>query len=170
MIARAAARRPANREPKPASVVLHCGAELAARERKVLLSAANAATPRGRRWSLVVVGDRRMRRLNREFHAVDETTDVLAFELERWSTDGFDGEVIVCAPYARREARSRGLAFTTELALYAVHGILHLLGEDDHEPERARRMRRRERQILARVRIELPPHHLDELKYPEPRP
>lgn len=109
-----------------------------------------------------------MRRLNRDFHAVDETTDVLAFELERWNGEGFDGEVIVCAPYARREARSRGLEFATELALYAVHGILHLLGEDDHEPERARRMRRLERRILAGVGLALPARHLDELKYPAP--
>lgn len=168
MTARAAARKTASRERRPASVVLHCGVALAARERRALVTAANAATPRGRRWSLVVVGDRRMRRLNRDFHAADETTDVLAFELDRWSADGFDGEVVVCAPYARREARSRGLAFATELALYAVHGILHLLGEDDHEPERARRMRRRERRILARVGIALPVGHLDELKYPVP--
>lgn len=153
-----------------ARLALRCCVTLTARERTVLVAAAEAATPRGRRWSLVVVGDQRMRRLNREFHAADETTDVLAFPLERGgahATDGVDGEIIVCAPYARREARQRGLPFATELALYAVHGILHLLGEDDHDPNEARRMRRRERAILARVGLELPRQHLEELKYPE---
>lgn len=146
---------------------VRCFVTLSAAERSTLIAAATAATPRGRCWSLVVVGDRRMRRLNREFHEVDETTDVLAFPFDRGVGDGVDGEIIVCAPYARREARSRGLPFATELALYAVHGILHCLGEDDHEPAAARRMRRRERDVLARVGVKLPIDHLAELKYPE---
>ncbi|MBL8768813.1 MAG: rRNA maturation RNase YbeY [Planctomycetes bacterium] len=171
MTRRPGARRPASGRRLEAPIDLRCCVALPRPLRALLVEAAAAATPRGRRWSLVVVGDRRMRRLNREFHATDETTDVLAFPLDRLDGDehAVDGEVIVCAPYARREARSRGLQFGTELALYAVHGILHLLGEDDHAPAAARRMRVRERAILAKVGVALPRGHLDELKFPAPR-
>jgi probable rRNA maturation factor len=110
--------------------------------------------------SIAIVGDQRMRRLNREFHATDETTDVLAFG---YSDPGepLDGEVIVCAPVARRQAKARGLPFRSELLLYVVHGVLHLGGEDDHERAAARRMRRREREVLAGLGVRLPADHLE---------
>lgn len=113
--------------------------------------------------SVVVVGDQRMRRLNREFHAADETTDVLAFPLEDAHGGAF-GEIVVCAPEAVRQARYRGLDPAVELVLYVVHGVLHLLGEDDHRPAEARRMRRLERTAMATLGMSLPEAHLDELK------
>lgn len=113
--------------------------------------------------SVAVVGDRRMRRLNRDFHAADRTTDVLAFPLG-WRGAAVEGEVIACAPYARREAVSRGLDPRGELLLYVVHGTLHLLGEDDHDPDDARRMRALERAALRRLGYRLPASHLDENK------
>ncbi len=138
-------------------------------------AAESAAASRSRRppsLSLVIVGDRRMRRLNRQYHASDRTTDVLAFPYGDGADDGpgadagqgVEGEVIVCAPFAAREARKRGLPWLTELLLYVVHGVLHLLGEDDHDEESARRMRRLERNSLSRIGYSLPRDHLEELK------
>jgi rRNA maturation RNase YbeY len=43
-----------------------------------------------------------------------------------------------------------------ELDLLVVHGVLHLTGWDDHEPEEARLMHERARQILARARRQAP--------------
>ena len=123
-------------------------------------AAVGAATPA---LSVVVVGDRRMRRLNRDFHDADRTTDVLAFPLDD-DQDGTFGEVIVCAPEAYRQAARRGLPASTELLLYVVHGTLHLLGEDDHERSEALEMRRLERDALAAIGHELPVSHLSELK------
>ena len=45
----------------------------------------------------------------------------------------------------------RGFAYEREVALYAIHGTLHLLGYDDHAPDDRRRMRRRERTLLDPV-------------------
>lgn len=103
-----------------------------------------------------------MRRLNRDFHDADRTTDVLAFPFDE-GPDGVHGELILCAPEARRQAARRGLPFLTELLLYAVHGTLHLLGEEDHVPARARRMRRLERRALEALGYPLPPDHLQEV-------
>lgn len=127
-----------------------------------------AATQRAMRCrirsvSIGVIGDAAMRRFNREFHATDETTDVLSFDLS--DDRSIEGEILVCAPYARREARSRGIPWQTELVLYIVHGLLHLCGEDDHAPADARRMRRLECGILGRIGLPLPPSHLNELKF-----
>lgn len=128
-----------------------------------------AARIRGSRiesLSIAVVGDQRMRSLNRDFHAADETTDVLAFPFREGRV--VDGEIVVCAPFAKREARGRGLPWTTELVLYVAHGVLHLTGEDDATARGARRMRRLEREVLERLSLPLPRSHLNELKHAEP--
>ena len=98
--------------------------------------------------SVAVVSDATMRRVNCEFHDSDEPTDVLAFALGAGGTDGFDGEVIVSLDTARREAAAHGVEPAAELMLYAVHGVLHLLGYDDHTLADARRMHARAVAIL----------------------
>ena len=106
------------------------------------------------RLSLVVVDDATMRRVNRDFHACDEPTDVLAFPLDdpecRTPDPGsFAYEVVVSLDTARREAEARGVDVAAELMLYVTHGLLHLAGEDDHDPDAAVRMHARTLEILA---------------------
>lgn len=101
--------------------------------------------------SLSLVDDREMARLHGEFSGDPAPTDVLAFPLEgpRAAGTGFPAaEVVVSVETAVREARARGLRPRTEVLLYAVHGVLHLRGEDDHDPLRARRMDRRTLALL----------------------
>ena len=99
------------------------------------------------RVSFAVMGDRAMRELNRRSLRHDWPTDVLSFAIAR--RPALEGEVALSADTARREAASRGHPAYHELLLYAVHGVLHLLGHDDHEPSGRRRMRRAERATLA---------------------
>lgn len=102
--------------------------------------------------SLSLVGDREMRRLHARYSGDDTPTDVLAFPLPapRGAGDAAPaGEVVVSVETAVREARARRLRPRGEVLLYAVHGILHLCGEDDHDPARARRMDRRTLRLLG---------------------
>jgi hypothetical protein len=62
--------------------------------------------------------------------------------------DGFDAEVIVSLDTARREAAAHRVEPAAELMLYVVHGVLHLLGHDDHALADARRMHARAVSIL----------------------
>ncbi|MGC4031507.1 MAG: rRNA maturation RNase YbeY [Tepidisphaeraceae bacterium] len=104
--------------------------------------------------SIVLVGDKKMAELHQQFMNIPGTTDVLTFELDH-DTRGrcTAGEVVVCVPYARREAALRKIAPRTELLLYALHGILHLSGFDDLTPAEHRRMHREEDRILTAVGI-----------------
>ena len=86
-----------------------------------------------------VVGNRAMARVHREFLNARTTTDVITFP---------DGEILVCAPVAQERAGEFGHDVPTELALYCIHGLLHLAGHDDLEPEAARRMARAQEKIL----------------------
>jgi probable rRNA maturation factor len=93
--------------------------------------------------SLAFVTDRAIRALNRRFLRHDRATDVLAFRLD----DAF-GEVVVSTDTAAREAKARGIGVEEELLRYVAHGVLHLLGYDDHTPpQRGRMWRRQERYV-----------------------
>ena len=102
--------------------------------------------------SLAIVDDEAMRVVNRAYHECDATTDVLAFPLGDLPVPGaFAAEIVVSFDTAERECGARGVTVVSELLLYFVHGTLHLLGYDDHEPDDARRMHTRTLEVLAEL-------------------
>lgn len=105
--------------------------------------------------ALLLTDDREIRGLNAEFRGLDKPTDVLAFPNEDPFPVAVDhvGDVIVSVERATVQARSRGVSLDAELELLVVHGTLHLLGYDHHEPEAARRMRARTRAIRRGLRL-----------------
>ena len=101
---------------------------------------------------MVLVGDRRMGALHEEFLGISGPTDVLTFPLESDAQGGVTaGEVIVCVPEARRQAKARGIQLRLEALLYALHGMLHLLGYDDRTDRAFRIMHRTEDAILTKL-------------------
>jgi probable rRNA maturation factor len=124
-----------------------------AAELRTQFAAAVALTGFEGRLSVAVVTDCAMRALNRDFHACDEPTDVLAFALGGGpgaaAEDAFDAEVVVSLDTARLESAERRVPLASELLLYVVHGVLHLGGEDDHTAPAYRRMHARALSILA---------------------
>src|SRR5690606_29065753 len=80
--------------------------------------------------SVAVIGDKAIHQINRQYLKHDEPTDVISFVFER--ADGaIDGEIVVSADTAAAQAARFGWKIENELALYAVHGALHLAGYDD---------------------------------------
>ena len=98
--------------------------------------------------SIAVVDDETMHRLNLQYLQHDYPTDVLSFVLED-DARRFEGEIIISADYAAREAQTFGWSAQDEMLLYAIHGTLHLAGYDDLEPELKSEMRSKEREYLA---------------------
>jgi len=80
--------------------------------------------------SIVLVGDKRIQELNNEYRHKNKITDVLSFG--DWQEENFLGEVIICVPQAKRQAKDFGIDLKTEMIRLLVHGILHLAGYD-HE-------------------------------------
>ena len=60
---------------------------------------------------------------------------------------------MVSVETARREAGQRGHAAGAEVLLYCVHGVLHLLGYDDTDPQQAQRMHAAENELLTELGI-----------------
>ncbi|MFP4144883.1 MAG: rRNA maturation RNase YbeY [Phycisphaeraceae bacterium] len=101
--------------------------------------------------SLVVVDDARMSALHEQYLGEPATTDVLSFDLREHPDEPLEGDLVLCLDEAARQSAERGHAVGLEVLLYAVHGLLHLLGEDDHDPDSARKMHRREDALLTRA-------------------
>ncbi len=85
-------------------------------------------------------------------------TDVISFELGQGA--GPVGELYVSVDRAREVVAQRGGELEAELALYLVHGVLHLCGYDDHGEQERARMRRAELEVLSGLGVSLPegPH------------
>jgi probable rRNA maturation factor len=92
-----------------------------------------------------------MRRLNRDYRGIDDTTDVLSFSYvgEPHAADVL-GEIFVSPAVADRQARTAGCAVAEEVARLSVHGALHVLGYDHDTPAARRRMLRRQERYLDR--------------------
>jgi probable rRNA maturation factor len=110
-------------------------------------------------FTVAIVSDKAIRRLNLNFRKKDAATDVLSFPSEaaksRQTTgarhdDGL-GDVVISAPTAARSAREHGWSLDQELRALALHGVLHLMGYD-HETDRGQ-MARAERNWGRRLRL-----------------
>jgi probable rRNA maturation factor len=100
--------------------------------------------------SVAIVDDDRIREINRSFRGTDATTDVIAFEAED-EPDRVAGEVIVSADTARRQAEEYGHSLQRELCLLVAHGVLHVLGYEDHDADARERMMALQEQALGRL-------------------
>jgi probable rRNA maturation factor len=87
---------------------------------------------------VAIVSDRRISEVHVEFMGIAGPTDVITFE---------HGDIVISAETARAYAERYAQPVDREVALYIVHGLLHLNGFDDLEP----RARRRMHAVQARV-------------------
>lgn len=137
-------RRPASRVEVTSAVRSGPSARRVAAFAETALAA--AAPRRAATVSVLLCGDARMRRLNREYRGIDRPTDVLSFPA---SDPAFLGDVAVDVPYAARQARRRGHSLEREVQLLLAHGVLHLLGHD-HETDDGE-MFRLQRRVVRRA-------------------
>jgi probable rRNA maturation factor len=114
-----------------------------------LLLAAIAERKTGTRLALAVVGEEEGRRLHARYLVEARATNVLAFPPASPGPAGFLGDLVLCAPVVRREARVQGKSLEAHYAHLTLHGFLHLLGYLHARPTERRRMERRERALLA---------------------
>ena len=106
--------------------------------------------------SVGFVSIKRIRQLNKDFRDIDEPTDILAFPFRGRDDSASDhsgllGEVVICLTVARRNAVSIGQGLDREVCFLLIHGILHLAGFDHQTTADAKRMFRKQRQIMASI-------------------
>jgi probable rRNA maturation factor len=145
---------PAERLELAISAASAASAPLVPMLRRQLQRAYRLLNPPLKELSVALVGDKQMSELHHEFLGLTGPTDVLTFELEHDSCGRVtSGEIAICVPVARRQARLRGGRAEHEVLLYALHGLLHLCGFDDRTESGFHAMHRREDHILAALGI-----------------
>ena len=102
-----------------------------------------------RRWAagfpgitIRVVGAREGFLLNKNYRGKNKATNVLTFET---------GDIVLCAPVIRREAKQQRKSLASHYAHLVVHGALHWRGYDHLTSKQAARMEREEIRRLARL-------------------
>ena len=97
--------------------------------------------------SIVIVDDKTIKKVNKEFLGRTSVTDVISFDLSDDKKDRVF-ELVINAQHAERQAKKQAHNPEAELALYVVHGFLHDVGYDDAKTADARRMHKMEDEIL----------------------
>ena len=111
--------------------------------------------------------------INKEYRDIDRATDVLSFPMLSYETPGdfsflmeendddFNpdtgeailGDIIISVDKVREQAEEYGHSELREFAFLITHSMLHLFGYDHMEPEEAKVMEDRQRQILDELSI-----------------
>ncbi len=107
---------------------------------------------KGSELSILLTGDARIRRLNRQWRKKDRATDVLSFPLsDPPGVSPLLGDVVISVDTAARRGGGDARAVGSELDRYLAHGILHLLGFDHVRRDDAAVMAEREEELVRAV-------------------
>lgn len=89
-----------------------------------------------------------MAKTNRRYRGKPAPTNVLSFRYQRQAPgEHILGEIFLCAPVIRREARAGGETFSHRLRFLLEHGLIHLTGRDHQTAADLRRWRRIEQRL-----------------------
>lgn len=95
--------------------------------------------------SIVLTGEKRIRKLNKKYRGKNKITDVLSFG------EGLN-EIVICLSEVKKNAKKYNIAFKKELARVLIHGILHLLGYEHEKGEKeAKKMEKKQEYYLSQI-------------------
>ena len=109
-----------------------------------------------------------MTRINQTYLDHEGSTDVITFDHSfgvppsggpgrvNAELQTLHGELFICLDDALAQAKEFRTTWQSELVRYLIHGVLHLLGHDDHAAAARRAMKREENRLLRRLAKEFP--------------
>lgn len=99
--------------------------------------------------NICFVDNPQIKKFNAKFHKTKSATDVLAFNLSgKKETNIILADIIISTQAALKQAPKFKTTADDELSLYAVHGMLHILGYRDQTLSQIKLMRKKERQYV----------------------
>lgn len=75
--------------------------------------------------SLVFIGERRSRKINRTYREKDKSTNILSFTLDKKS-----GEIFITPALVKRQTKKFDRNFKNLMTFLFIHGLMHLKGYD----------------------------------------
>ena len=98
--------------------------------------------------SVIFCSDPYLLEINRKYLGHDYYTDIITFDYSEGDT--ISGDLFISVDTVRSNAEYYSADFKDELDRVIVHGVLHLIGYDDHTGEQSAEMRARENHYLER--------------------
>ena len=91
-------------------------------------------------FNIIIVDNKRIHEINKEYRGIDRETDVISFALEdnmdvQYTDFRLLGDIYISIDKCYMQAREYGHSREREICFLATHGILHLLGYDHMEPD-----------------------------------
>ena len=97
--------------------------------------------------SYIFCSDEKILEVNKQYLNHDFYTDIITFDYVE--KDIINGDIFVSTDRVKENAKEFGVAFEEELHRVIIHGILHLLGQEDHTPQQQKQMRKKENEALS---------------------
>lgn len=113
-----------------------------------------------------IVGIKEIIKLNKQYRKKNKPTNIISFPFSPPPNlkTNFLGDIVICAPIVRLEAKLQHKSVLSRWAHLTVHGVLHLLGYDHHQAKAAQKMEKLEIKILKQLDFANPySFHLDNL-------
>ena len=90
--------------------------------------------------NVIIVDNKKIHEINKEYRNIDRETDVISFALEDDKSMPEDdyrmlGDIYISIDKAKEQAKEYGHSLKRELCFLMTHGFLHLLGYDHMEKE-----------------------------------
>ena len=89
------------------------------------------------------------RKMNIDFIGHDYFTDIITFDYSELEEGVVSGDIFIDVETVADNARIYGVTAREEMLRVVVHGVLHLCGQKDKDPEDEKEMHRKEDKYLA---------------------
>ncbi len=104
-------------------------------------------------FNIIIINDKKIRKINKEYRFIDKKTDVISFALEDNDNIKFDGfrilgDIYISIDRTYAQAKLYKHSSLRELCFLATHGILHLLGYDHMNPSDEKIMFNKQEKLL----------------------
>ena len=96
-----------------------------------------------------IVSSQCITKINSEFLNHDYSTDIVTLNYSGRSRE-LEGELYISYDDAKKNADSFGCSLNSEIIRLVIHGILHMLGYDDHTDEDIARMKEVENKFVIK--------------------
>ena len=106
---------------------------------------------RGAHLSIRLVGLPEAQSLNQAYRKKAYAANVLTFTYGEQADGYLSGDIVICVPVLKREAKEQHKKFLAHAAHLTLHGTLHALGYDHLKVREAKHMEALETKILAQI-------------------
>lgn len=115
--------------------------------------------------SITLTNPENIRKINKKYRNIDKETDVLSFpmfekqeiqdiiKLDKHEVIDILGDIIISVERVKAQSIEYGHSFKRELSYMVVHGFYHLMGYDHLEEEDKLKMRKKEENVLQKLKI-----------------